>query len=155
MKILETQSAVLSNYEVLAHLTESRAKPRTTPQTHTNVSTVIKEINTYLTPPPDSRSPIPRYQQPHYSDQTIRTLVTRLQAFNLTKSEVLMVLNLRPQELTLLDCVVEECDERFTQERQEEILRIVQEVLGGEENGVDGEEGMNGANGGGGEEGSG
>lgn len=59
-----------------------------------------------------------------------------------------MVLNLRPQELTLLDCVVEECDERFTQERQEEILRIVRDVLGGEE-------GMNGVNGGGGEEGSG
>ena len=66
-----------------------------------------------------------------------------------------MVLNLRPQELMLLDCVVEECDERFTQERQEEILRIVRDVLGGEENGVDGEEGMNGVNGGGGEEGSG
>ena len=66
-----------------------------------------------------------------------------------------MVLNLRPQELTLLDCAVEECDERFTQERQEEILRIVRDVLGGEENGIDGEEGMNGVNGGGGEEGSG
>ncbi|KAL2042516.1 hypothetical protein N7G274_005010 [Stereocaulon virgatum] len=46
MKILESQSAVLSNYEVLAHLTESRTKPRTTPQTHSNVSTVLKEVST-------------------------------------------------------------------------------------------------------------
>ena len=52
-----------------------------------------------------------------------------------------MVLNLRPQELTLLDCVVEECDERFTQERQEEILRIVVDVLCGVENGTNGMDG--------------
>ena len=56
----------------------------------------------------------------------------RLQPFGLTKSEMIMILNLRPMELTLLDCVVEECDERFSQKQQEEILRIVGEVLGGE-----------------------
>lgn len=44
LQILESQSAVLSSYEVLAHLTESRTKPRTTPQTHSNVSTVLKEV---------------------------------------------------------------------------------------------------------------
>ena len=41
-----------------------------------------------------------------------------------------MVLNLRPGELTLLDCVVEECDERFSQEKQEELLSIIGNVLG-------------------------
>lgn len=45
MKILETQSAVLSNYEVLAHLTATHAKPRTTPQKHSNVNTVLKEVS--------------------------------------------------------------------------------------------------------------
>lgn len=58
-----------------------------------------------------------------------------------------MVLNLRPRELTLLDCVVEECDERFSQEKQEEILSIIGNVLGTEESGVVGVEGSNGANG--------
>ena len=43
-----------------------------------------------------------------------------------------MILNLRPLDLGLLDCVVEECDERFSPERQEEILRIVSDVLGRE-----------------------
>ncbi|KAL2057997.1 hypothetical protein ABVK25_001615 [Lepraria finkii] len=62
--ILETQSAVLSNYEVLAHLTESRAKPRTTPSIHTNVSTVNKEINSYLTPPPTPALPSPVTSNP-------------------------------------------------------------------------------------------
>ena len=57
-----------------------------------------------------------------------------------------MVLNLRPRELTLLDCVVEECDERFSQEKQEEILGIIGDVLGTRESEVVGGEGSNGAN---------
>ena len=58
-----------------------------------------------------------------------------------------MVLNLRPGELTLLDCVVEECDERFSQEKQEEILAIIGNVLGTRESEDVGVEGNNGANG--------
>ena len=58
-----------------------------------------------------------------------------------------MVLNLRPRELTLLDCVVEECDERFSQEKQEEILSIIGNVLGIEKSQVVGVEVGNGANG--------
>lgn len=84
-----------------------------------------------------------------------------------------MIVNLRPENLGLLDCVVEECDERFETERQEEIVRIVGDVLGregegemedemvrgenreGMRDGVDGEggsgEGMEGVNGHGGD----
>ena len=42
-----------------------------------------------------------------------------------------MVLNLRPLDMGLLDCVVEECDERFVEREQEEILGVVRRVLGG------------------------
>ncbi len=41
-----------------------------------------------------------------------------------------MMLNLRPQDLGLLDCVVEECDLRFSEEQQEQILAIIAGVLG-------------------------
>ena len=58
-----------------------------------------------------------------------------------------MVLNLRPGELTLLDCVVEECDERFSQEKQEEILSIIGNVLGTGESEAVWREGNNGASG--------
>lgn len=71
-----------------------------------------------------------------------------------------MIVNLRPENLGLLDCVVEECDERFTTEQQDEIVGIVGDVLGkegergengGGSNGVNGEvvngDGMNGVNG--------
>ncbi len=53
-----------------------------------------------------------------------------LEPYGLTKSEILMICNLRPGEQTLLDCVVEECDERFSSEQQEGILRIVRDALG-------------------------
>ena len=48
-----------------------------------------------------------------------------------------MIINLRPLDLTLLDCIIEECDERFSSEQQEEILRIVGDVLGKEPRAVD------------------
>ena len=41
-----------------------------------------------------------------------------------------MILNLRPSDLGLLDCVIEECDLRFTEEQQLEILKVVGNVLG-------------------------
>ncbi len=65
-----------------------------------------------------------------------------LKPYGLTKSEVLMILNLRPEELGLLDAVVEECDGRFSGEEQEEMVRVVGEVLGGA--GAGGGGGVNG-----------
>ena len=71
--------------------------------------------------------------------------MSRNNASGLYKNEVLMILNLRPQDLGLLDCVVEECDERFNQEEQMEILNIIREVLGGpEKEEVDGDGVVNG-----------
>lgn len=57
-----------------------------------------------------------------------------------------MITNLKPQDLGFLDCVVEECDLRFSQEEQEEILRVVGECLEGEGEGmeVDDVRGVNG-----------
>ena len=57
-----------------------------------------------------------------------------------------MILNLRPQDLGLLDCVVEECDLRFTEQQQEQILGIIAGVLGSSENmDIDNAEAMNGS----------
>lgn len=58
-----------------------------------------------------------------------------------------MMLNLRPKELGLLDCVVEECDLRLEEEEQQQaVLECVARVMGmGEGLIVDDE--MNGHNG--------
>lgn len=46
---------------------------------------------------------------------------------------MLMIFNLRPQDLAVLDTVIEEMDDRFTEGRQEEILQIIQQVIGKDE----------------------
>lgn len=50
-----------------------------------------------------------------------------------------MILNLRPDNAGVLDCVVEELDQRFSEAEQEAILGVVRGVLGastgGEEEG--------------------
>lgn len=40
-----------------------------------------------------------------------------------------MIINLAPEELGLLDCLVEECDLRFSEEDQQGILEVVRDVL--------------------------
>lgn len=40
-----------------------------------------------------------------------------------------MLINLMPEELGLLDCIIEECDLRFSEEEQVGILGIVRDVL--------------------------
>ncbi len=65
-----------------------------------------------------------------------------LQPYDLTKAELLMIINLRPDNAGVLDCIVEELDQRFSEEVQEQMLRAVVDVLGaGEEEEEDGEGG--------------
>ena len=53
-----------------------------------------------------------------------------------------MITNLKPQDPGFLDCVIEECDMRFSAEEQEDILRIVGECIGGEGEGMEVENGI-------------
>ena len=41
-----------------------------------------------------------------------------------------MILNLRPQSLEFLDCIIEELDARQNTDQQSEILSIIRDVLG-------------------------
>lgn len=74
-------------------------------------------------------------------DFDLRALTKKLAGYGLTKAEVLMCVNLRVRELGLLDCVVEEMDERVGEgEGQEGLLG----VLGGVFGSAEGEEGGEG-----------
>ncbi|MCJ1391294.1 hypothetical protein MMC18_004157 [Xylographa bjoerkii] len=152
MKILESQSATLTNQEVLTHLLSlSTHKPSASTSTTSpaptiapalkapNFETIRTSLLEYLSPPrssdhsPAPPSPLPDYTSPLYSSATTKELLQRLKKYDLSKAELLMLMNLRPRDLGLLDCVVEECDERFGVEEQEGILRVVGgEGVGGE-----------------------
>ncbi|KAL4727653.1 hypothetical protein ACLX1H_004338 [Fusarium chlamydosporum] len=128
MKILEAQSAVLTNYEVYQHVSEQReryknAKRRGPP----NLETVVREqLLQYLrtNPGPLSQEPLP------YTEGCISKLLQRLRPYNLAKGEVVMIINLRPASVAALNTVVEEMSERFNEEQQEDIVNIIAEVLG-------------------------
>lgn len=74
-------------------------------------------------------------------------MLKALREYELTKAELLMILNLRPDNAGVLDCVVEELDQRFSEGEQEAILGVVSGVLGapvGEEGEGEGEGGGEG-----------
>ncbi|WEW55008.1 hypothetical protein PRK78_000435 [Emydomyces testavorans] len=230
MKILDPQSAILTNVEVLAHFTLN--PPHPSPQHPPNArnftprpdlrdhNTVVKEFHNYVTRlsphllkypsfiPKSSpitqdgsaatvtasfaktaqQDPETPSAQPTDLDIALRTLITNLKPFNLTKAEVLMIVNLgvgldtNPEgenaaaaaaaatreddtvvmqdgdangeddvggsggvgeeemgeaedadygALALLDTVIEDREERLSNEDVGEILRIVRETLRG------------------------
>ncbi|KAF4125851.1 RNA polymerase Rpb4 [Geosmithia morbida] len=127
MKVLEAQSAVLSNFEVYQHVVDlkkrnKQARRRGPP----NYETVVKELRDWLEVPP---SPMGQKPMP-YNATSIPTLLERLRPYDLSKGEVVMVLNLRPASVAALNTVVEDMAERFTEEQQEELVAIVASLLG-------------------------
>lgn len=65
-----------------------------------------------------------------YNSGCISQLLERLSPYELSKGEVVMILNLRPASVAALNTVIEEMGERFTEEQQEEMVTSVLEVLG-------------------------
>jgi hypothetical protein len=65
-----------------------------------------------------------------YTPECISQLLERLRPFELSKGEVVMIINLRPASIAVLNTVVEDMAERFTDEQQEEIIGAIAEILG-------------------------
>lgn len=75
-------------------------------------------------PSPLSHDPIT------YTPECIAQLLERLRPYDLTKAEVIMLFNHRPETIATLNTVVEDLEERFSTEDQEALIGIVVEVLG-------------------------
>ncbi|KAK2867947.1 hypothetical protein FQN49_003316 [Arthroderma sp. PD_2] len=209
MKVLDPQSATLSNVEVLAHLKSNppRLQPAPFPNAKNFVpkpdlrdyNTVVKEVrnpslpisgiviadlvtrlqfNDYVARLSPHLLSYPSFSSistentaslgsPDISitdlDVALRTLIANLKPFNLTKAEVLTIINLgvgleaKPEgeaaedtvmqdgedeeggpgidygALALLDTIIEDREERLADEDVAEILRIVREALGKKE----------------------
>lgn len=75
--------------------------------------------------------PSPLCQTPiTYTPSCIKTLIERLQPFELSKGEVVMILNLRPSSVAALNTVLEDMGDRYTETEQEDLVSIISEVLG-------------------------
>ncbi|PHH63263.1 hypothetical protein CDD81_6120 [Ophiocordyceps australis] len=127
MKIIESQSAVLTNYEVWQHLVAQKQryqcnKRRGPP----NLETVVREVLSWMRTRPGPLAQEP----PTYSDERIAQLLEGLRRYTLSKGEVLVILNLRPTSVVALNTIVDDLGERFTEEQQEQIVAVIVEVLG-------------------------
>ncbi|KAI0432654.1 HRDC-like protein [Xylaria sp. FL1042] len=127
MRILEAQNAVLTNVEVHKFLTEQakqyQSEKRRGPS---NLETLRKEMLNYFEtfPGPLSQKPLP------YDVASIPILLKKLQPYNITKGECIMIVNMRPTGSAALNAVLEDMEERFDEQQQTEIIDIVVEVLG-------------------------
>jgi hypothetical protein len=89
-------------------------------------SSLFTQILEYFreAPSPLGSKPFP------YNENSIKTLVERLRPYSLATAELLMIMNLRPANVSNLNTVVEEMTDRFSDEQQEEIVAIIGDVLG-------------------------
>ncbi|KAF3071179.1 putative rna polymerase iii subunit c17 protein [Daldinia childiae] len=127
MKILEAQSAVLTNVEVYTFLS-NQAKQYNDQKRKgpTNLETLRKEVLQYFESPPGplSQKPLP------FDAAVIPELIKRLRQYQITKGECIMLFNIRPTNVPVLNTVIEDMEDRFNSDQQQEILDIVTEVLG-------------------------
>lgn len=75
-------------------------------------------------PGPLSQKPLP------YDTKAIPELIKRLRQYQITKGEFIMLLNVRPSNVPILNTVIEDMEDRFSEEEQQQILEIVTELLG-------------------------
>jgi len=128
MKVLEPCEAMLSNYEVLAHVQSVKQRYKdeinergpAAAMKSGNFETVMKELLDYLTTTPATSE----------TEETTLQLVEQLAKFQLEKIEVLMVLNHLPKNETELDVLVEELESRLSDDKVAQALEIINQVSG-------------------------
>ncbi|KAH6656838.1 RNA polymerase Rpb4-domain-containing protein [Truncatella angustata] len=127
MKVLEAQSAVLTNVEVYQFL-QNQAKQYQEQKRRGpgNLETLRRELLQYF-----ETHPGPLSQKPStYDEQSITKLLEKLRPYDITKGEMIMILNVRPTNPVALNTVIEDMEVRFGETEQENISAGIAEVLG-------------------------
>ncbi|KAJ1825591.1 hypothetical protein LPJ73_009225, partial [Coemansia sp. RSA 2703] len=136
MEVIDRQQALLSNYEVFLVLSEEDARQKDVKSKRRvrypeNVTTLMFEGLQYLNDTACTTQ----------SAEQIRDLKEALAAYELTKGEILQIINIRPTQPVELSYIIEECGDRFEVADLEEMCEIVCEKLprADESDEVDGE----------------
>ncbi|XP_071945332.1 DNA-directed RNA polymerase III subunit RPC9-like [Antedon mediterranea] len=126
MEIVDENSAMLSNYEVLTLLKELQSQgdgKRKGNKMHQNLATVSYETIKYLEKTP-------------CNDQTpeiIKNFLLAVGPYKLTKAEKLQLLNQRPTSAVEIQLMIEESEERLSEDQIEELLQLISTHLIGEQ----------------------
>ncbi|GAO50568.1 hypothetical protein SAICODRAFT_77561 [Saitoella complicata NRRL Y-17804] len=122
MKILKVREAFLTDYEVLAHFREIEERQKETARVlgsaaalgSANFRTIQYELLDYLKSSPAA----------NYTAEEIVQLSQDLAHFDLTKAETLQIINSRPKAAVDLYNIVEEMENRMSEEDMHAILGL-------------------------------
>lgn len=122
MEILDPNAALISNWEILHHLQSQKAKRFSNTsqkaKAQENLRTLEFEIIQYLQDPACSKCS-------KHSKQQITLFLSQFKDIPLKKAEKLQILNMHPQSLLDLHLIIEECEERFTEEQLNDMLTSI------------------------------
>ncbi|KAK9378077.1 RNA polymerase II [Kockiozyma suomiensis] len=129
MKAEVARDKLLSNFEVLQHINDikrrqkqhSASRYRSALKTE-NFETILLELHTYL----GDKSHSPAAKQ---SVNDIKSFMKEISIYDLEKAEKLQIINIAPTSLVTLYCLVEEYDQRFTEDEGNHMLQLVQTYL--------------------------
>ncbi|KAI1714211.1 RNA polymerase rpb4 domain-containing protein [Ditylenchus destructor] len=115
MEVVDPRSTLITNQEVLELLTQAKHQMNTKSENH---STIVYETMTYL----NETSLAPSQSRKQNVD-----LIKALQkaGFKLTAAEVMQIVNLRPKSPVEIQLVIEESEERFTEQQVDEMIRVI------------------------------
>lgn len=134
MKILQQRDKLLSNFEAYQHLCEVQKENEwgfTIPQTNKkrknrfnpqllDLEIISRDLSNYL---------VKMNQGNDVTTENFINLMLVLNSFELEIIEKLMIMNLLPRSLVNLYAIIEECEERFSQDKCEEMLSNIEKYF--------------------------
>lgn len=119
MEVVAGNEKLLCNLEVLGFLRELKQVDKKLLKFQKNLATITYETTKYLE---DARL------YARLTEADLRRLMDRLKEFRLTKTEKLQIVNQRPATVVELQLLIEENEERFSEEALEQLLAVIDEL---------------------------